>query len=907
MVFLSNMNLVIATVYRPPRCPEDSFQQCLLQINNFISTYNNPDVMITGDFNLPFIEWTSGRINQDQRLSSEVKSAENLMDFTDDNFLIQMVEETTRDEKSILDLIFTNNPESIHQIEVEKTKMSDHDIIYAGLNYAGFQKAKHNKECNIPNDSPFDDLNFAKSDWEAIRTEISHTDWSSYYKETDPSKLGEVFDTLVANACKRHTPCHSSSTKDRVKIPPKRRSLLRRKKRLNSRINCLKYVCANPNKETIKELNKQKADIELEIRDSIKEEKEKDEKQAIERIKKNVKAFYSYAKRTSKTKDPIGPLKDSNGNLQNDPLTMANILQDQYSKVFSDPNALKRDINDNPSETPTIEDIDFNEEDILNAINDMSRYSATGPDKFSAEILKECKQQLCSPIQHLWRMSLNQSDIPTKYLQQTIVPIYKKGDRSLAANYRPVSLTSHIIKIFERVLRQKLVEHIEQNNLLSNQQHGFRHRRNCLTQLIHHFDDILQALENDSNADIVYLDFSKAFDKVDHKLLLLKLFRMGIKGKLLSWLTSFLSNRSQQVLVNGTKSRPIPVISGVPQGTVLGPLLFIVYINDITEVVEHCHIKIFADDSKLQNNIQSPEDRHKLQADLDAVINWSKDNNMELNQDKFELLHYGYNEELKDNYILPSGVSILSSDTVKDLGIMMNNKLSWNDHYYKMIKEAKKYAGWILRTFSSRSKSVILLLYGSFVRSRLEYSCPLWSPHTKKDIIMIEAVQRSITAKINGMSDLNYWERLKALKLYSLQRRRERYSIIHVWKISQFLAPNDISMIFHFNDRYGPTAVIPKLTSKRQRTNTLRDKSFSSMGPRLYNLLPKDIKLLDTLPSFKYQLDQFIQKYPDTPPTPGYVAANGNSLVDWVACGTQTPYTCKSSFKQGGATKLDMA
>ena len=462
---------------------------------------------------------------------------------------------------------------------------------------------------------------------------------------------------------------------------------------------------------------------------------------AIKKIKKNAKVLYSYGNRTCTIKDPIGPLHDSDGNPQNDPQVMANLLQHQYSKVFSDPNAINSDTHDEPpGEIPTIDDIYFSEEDICNAIKDMSYHSATGPDKFSAEILKECKEQLCTPLKNLWRMSLEQSDIPIKYLQQIIVPIYKKGDRSLPSNYRPISLTSHVTKIFERVLRKKLVYHTEDNNLLSNQQHGFRYKRNCLTQLLHHVNDILQSLENDANAYVIYLDFSKAFDKVDHKLLLHKLSKMGIRGTVLSCMTTFLSNRTQQVLVNGVKSHQVPVISGVPQGTVLGPLLFIIYINDITKVVKYCRIRMFADDSKLQHTICSLEDRERLQEDLNAIIDWSRNNNMELNESKFELLHFGYNEELKDAYKLPSGTSIKSRSTVQDLGINISNNLSWRNHYYSIIKEAKKYARLILRTFSSRSKNIILLLYDSFVRSRLEYSCPLtpkktsWQLRQYKDL-----------------------------------------------------------------------------------------------------------------------------------------------------------------------------
>ena len=173
--------------------------------------------------------------------------------------------------------------------------------------------------------------------------------------------------------------------------------------------------------------------------------------------------------------------------------------------------------------------------------------------------------------------------------------------------------------------------------------------------------------------------------------------------------------------------------------------------------------------------------------------------------------------------------------------------------------------------------------------------------------MQIESVQRTITAKIQQVSHLNYWDRLQKLKLYSLQRRRERYCIIHVWKILKDLAPNDIRMTFQYNPRLGPRAELPKLNAKRQHVNTLRDQSFSCMGPRLFNLLPKDLKNLDSLPLFKSSLDTFLKSFPDTPATPGYVAANGNSVIDWVACGS--PYTHKynGDTTRGGATTLVMA
>ena len=196
----------------------------------------------------------------------------------------------------------------------------------------------------------------------------------------------------------------------------------------------------------------------------------------------------------------------------------------------------------------------------------------------------------------IWQESIQRGYIAKQYKQQIITPVHKKSSKADPANYRPIALTSHIIKIFERIIRDQLVTYLEKHNLLCRCQHGFRKGRSCLTQLLLHIDIVLNNLLKNKDTDVIYLDYAKAFDKVDHQLLLQKLHAYGVRGKLLTWLNCYLANRQQTVVINGKHSYPANVISGVPQGTVLGPVLFILYLNDLQCCIKHSVISSFADD-----------------------------------------------------------------------------------------------------------------------------------------------------------------------------------------------------------------------------------------------------------------------------------------------------------------------
>ena len=264
-------------------------------------------------------------------------------------------------------------------------------------------------------------------------------------------------------------------------------------------------------------------------------------------------------------------------------------------KVFSNPDEADPDKATEHMRTQTqniLSDVDFSPKDIDEAIKELHPYSATPDGDMPARVLLSCKDHLSYPLYLLWSKSLNSGEIPACLKHQYITPVFKKGDRTKAENYRPVSITSHLIKVFERVLRVRIVKFLEENNFLSKHQHGFRKMRSCLTQLLEHFDNVLKTLSSGDEVDVIYLDYAKAFDKVDHNILLAKLEKCGVKGKVLSWIKKFLLEREQTVVVEGKKSKPRLVRSRVPQGTVLGPILFILYINDQLDILLYCLGKI---------------------------------------------------------------------------------------------------------------------------------------------------------------------------------------------------------------------------------------------------------------------------------------------------------------------------
>ena len=496
--------------------------------------------------------------------------------------------------------------------------------------------------------------------------------------------------------------------------------------------------------------------IDQELLSSLKNQRINEESRAIENIKTKPKHFFTFAKKYIKTKSSIGPFKINN-KIITDLLNISRKLSEQYSSSFSIPNPNfsigdPRDFfrHREDHNRPQLIDISFTKQDIEKEISNIKSDSTAGPDHFPAILLKECGKELSEPLYILWRHSLDNGDIALLLRKAIVCPIQKPNtQRSHPKSYRPVSLTSHIIKTFERVMRTNIVNFLQENQLLPKNQHGFIAGRSTLSQLLNHVEEIIRAWEDGKVTDTIYLNFAKAFDKVDHGILCHKLRKLGISGNVGLWINRFLTGRTQQIAANGVLSEPAPVISGVPQGSVLGPILFIIMISDLGRELSYSTTSKYADDTKATARISNSTDSQNFQLELnEKIYPWAPANNMTLNGDKFEHLQVGKNLKQENySYKDPSGNTITEKKYIKDLGVYLTDNLSWSKQIDEVVAKARAMSGWALRTFSARDKNTMLTLWNSQIRPVLDYCSPLWSPRpwNYKEIDFLEETQQTFT------------------------------------------------------------------------------------------------------------------------------------------------------------------
>ena len=474
-----------------------------------------------------------------------------------------------------------------------------------------------------------------------------------------------------------------------------------------------------------------------------------------------------------------------NGIVAKTPTEKAELFNSYFLSIFQ-PSTTNQATNSRNSRLPTdsqLSEITLDVEEVVNSLLNLNVSKASGPDGIPARLLKECSHQIAPILCTLFNHSLRSGHIPSEWKSADVTPVHKKNSKEPAANYRPISLLPIISKTLERCIYWRFYDHVV--NLISPSQHGFLRNRSCVTQLLSAFHSIGQDLDKNTQTDVLYLDFAKAFDSVDHNILLDKLRWYGVTGSVLDWFADYLNGRTQRVVVDGVASAWSSVTSGVPQGSILGPVLFVIFINDLPDII-HTGIEdsLFADDTKIHRHIISTRDCESLQHSLVKLDLWSMENNLFFNASKCKVLTIT-RKKTPIIYEYTLGTEKLTRvDHEKDLGITTTTKLSWKLHINTIVVKANKMLGILKRTCTSiTDMNTRRTLYLSLVKSQLLYASEVWSPVNNVQLSrQVEKVQWRATKWILMNRKMPYKERLSSLNLQPLSYDREMKDLTFFYK-----------------------------------------------------------------------------------------------------------------------------
>ena len=492
---------------------------------------------------------------------------------------------------------------------------------------------------------------------------------------------------------------------------------------------------------------------------------------------------------------------------------------------------------------------------------------AVGPDLVHNKLLIAAAGLISEPLTFLFNRSLTEGKFPALWKLAHVTPIFKKGERQKCSNYRPISLLSCIGKVLEKCVQKHVFNYLVENNLLTTAQSGFIPKDSTVFQLLSIYDDFCKFLDNKTTAQAIFFDISKAFDKVWHRALLHKLFAIGIRGQILDWFTDYLKNRSQAVVLKGTKSSYLPISAGVPQGSVLGPLLFLVYINDIANDIESI-IKLFADDTSMYLGLENTEIRTQiLNSDLERIQKWATTWKVLFNESKTELMTIS-NLTMPDTQPLKfNGIVLQSADFHKHLGVTLQSNGKWDIHINSLLSKCRILVA-CLRSYKYRlSRKSLLMMYKSFVLPHFDFSDIIWDNCTNTQAENLENLHldaiRTITGSVRGTSHEKLYGEAG---LTSLKERRRRHKITLYFKIVKGIVPLYLTerlpgLVATLNPYHRRNMLERKVPRSRLE---LYKSSFFPSTTVLWNNLPDNIKQCDSVSALKRFLsitDSIVPRY----------------------------------------------
>jgi endonuclease/exonuclease/phosphatase family metal-dependent hydrolase len=845
-VTVGESKLIICTCYRVGTLGVENHASIVSSIQQFFNAKKSKKIVLVGDFNLNSVTWPF-----DEAANNIINPIDKMFVDTFHEFgLSQCLTVPTHNKGRTLDLLLTNYESLISNTNVHDLNSvckSDHFPISFDVK-TRISRRKPTKRKGY---------NFKRANWDALNHDLCHVNWNAMVDCTEPEVAWSAFKLKLFGLVDRYIPTISFKSEfqppwfdaEAFEACSAKEDARRKFKRTKSDLDGINFRLARRN---FQNLASQK------MRDNL----YNDDDPAL-----LTKKFWSHLKFTSNShRLPECMYRDSC--YRNSNIDKANLFNEFFYEQFSEISNYNIPIDFSSDESF---EILFCHRRVRKLLSSINSNKACGPDGIHGKILKNCAVSLAYPLSLLFKISYNTGYVPREWKLGHIVPVYKKGPKANIENYRPISLTSLVMKTFERIIKDELL--IRVNDMLNDKQHGFLNKKSCTTNMVGFCDSLALSLNDCERTDVVYFDFAKAFDSVNHDIILNKLkYRYNIDGRLLKFLANYLSNREQCVTIGNIKSSVKPVLSGVPQGSIIGPILFVIFINDMAEVVSpDTGLGLYADDTKAWRQINSEDDHIALQNDVQNLFTWSIENKMNFHPKKCKVVSVS-NRAPPLLGILPCiqyfyylGENPLDyADSERDLGVVINSKLNFSDQCNKLLSKAKQMLGLVSRScYFVKDVKRRRCLYLSLIRSQFEHCSPVWRPTCYTMLQRFENLQKCCIKWILAEEYISYntvnvyIRKCREVDLLPLAQRFDLNDLILFHKVVYNLIPLNFPSYLNFfdgNSRLRSCHLdhlsIVNTTCLNKYSHNL-NKSFFYRTHTLWNALPLDIREIKETCTFK--------------------------------------------------------
>ena len=860
-------NLIIGILYKPPNYNLNRFLE-LLDIELEKIVQENKYVYIMGDFNIDISQSVQSTIHVAQKDFNnyhENESGSNkFLDILSSYSLFPSIKIPTRitpQSATLIDNIFTNTSDKENNSGVFSYDVSDHLPIFmisSQLKFKNFQKKKKVKfrKENSQNIS-------------ALNKDLEKEEWQIVYSENDVNKAYEAFITRLTYYYDKNIPLiESKGKKNESQNPWITKGIFNS---IKVRNKLYKLYLKKPSEQSLNKYKQYRNRLTSIIKTSKKMHYSKELGKAEGDLNATWKVINNITNR-NKQKAQIERIKIDNNELT-DSAEIANAFNSYFTSIGPDLASQIKSDNCNftqflnrPSEN-TMFFVSTHQYEIKEIVKKLKSKSSAGYDGISTKLLKQIINNIASPLAFIFNLSLTTGTCPDLLKLAKVIPIYKKDNPNLLTNYRPISLLPCISKILEKIIYKRLNSFLCSNKILNSSQFGFRKHYSTDFAITKLLDKITHSVADKQHVIALFMDLSKAFDTIDHNILLYKLRNYGIRGIALSWIKSYLTNRQQFVSIDNLQSSRSVLKCGVPQGSILGPLLFLIYVNDIINSSSILSFILFADDTNVlfsHKNLAYVIETFNFE--LQKISSWFKCNKLSLNISKTNFMHFKSSHQDIDlsNAIKIDSLPLEQKDNVKFLGITIDKHLTWNQHIRNISLSIAKGIGIMYRVKDVLLENSLLMIYNALILPYINYCNIVWGncPKNKLDqILLLQKKAVRICTRSSYLSHTNpLFHRLKILKVHDINTM---HTAIFMFKYNNKLLPRLFNDFFSLNKTFHSYPTRRSNDFHLDNPRTLQaQRTLRHHGPDVWNTLPDSVKRLTTLYTIKRKLKEvFLQQY----------------------------------------------